>query len=150
MIKAARKVSATTISRRLADAGLAWLRRRRKTLVPAAHKVARIDFNTWVLRCHDTTLKMWVYSDGTTWFLAKGWDEFEAGQQRAALGPHVWRMGDGSDGLFEPPATGDSGRVPITIENSLDRTVTVGVQLRASPAIFRMTDGLLLSAIYSA
>ncbi|MEL0146995.1 MAG: DUF6049 family protein, partial [Actinomycetota bacterium] len=30
---------------------------------------------------------------------------------------------------------GDSGRVPITIENSLDRTVTVGVQLRASPAI---------------
>ena len=31
--------------------------------------------------------------------------------------------------------SGDSGRVPITIENSLDRTVTVGVQLRASPAI---------------
>ena len=36
-------------------------------------------------------MERWVYSDGTTWFLAKGWDEFEAGQQRAALGTHVWR-----------------------------------------------------------
>jgi hypothetical protein len=32
-IKAARKVSQRTLARRLCDAGLAWLRRRRKTLV---------------------------------------------------------------------------------------------------------------------
>ena len=119
MIKAARKVSASTISRRLAVAGLAWLRRRRKTLVPAAHKVARIDFNNWVLRCHDTTLERWVYSDGTTWFLAKGWDEFEAGQQRAALGPHVWRMADGSDGLFEdcvgPSSYAKAQGIPVRV-----------------------------------
>lgn len=31
--------------------------------------------------------------------------------------------------------SGETGRVPITIENSLDRAVTVGVQLRASPAL---------------
>ena len=39
-------------------------------------------------------MELWVYSDGTTWFLAKGWDEFEAGQQRAALGSNVWRKAD--------------------------------------------------------
>ena len=38
-----------------------------------------------------TTFELWVYSDGTTWFLAKGWNEFEAGQRRAALGLHVRR-----------------------------------------------------------
>lgn len=31
--------------------------------------------------------------------------------------------------------SGETGRVPITIENSLDRSVTVGVELRASPSI---------------
>jgi hypothetical protein len=31
--------------------------------------------------------------------------------------------------------SGETGRVPITIENSLDRAVTVGVELRASPSI---------------
>lgn len=31
--------------------------------------------------------------------------------------------------------SGEVGRVPITIENSLDRSVTVGVQLRATPSI---------------
>lgn len=31
--------------------------------------------------------------------------------------------------------SGETGRVPITIENSLDRSVTVGVALRASPSI---------------
>ena len=31
--------------------------------------------------------------------------------------------------------SGESGRVPVTIENSLDRSVTVGVQLRATPSL---------------
>ncbi len=31
--------------------------------------------------------------------------------------------------------SGDSGRVPVTIANDLDRTVTVGVQLRSSPEV---------------
>jgi len=31
--------------------------------------------------------------------------------------------------------SGDTGRVPVTIENNLDRAVTVGVELRASPSL---------------
>lgn len=31
--------------------------------------------------------------------------------------------------------SGETGRVPVTIENNLDRAVTVGVELRASPAL---------------
>jgi hypothetical protein len=31
--------------------------------------------------------------------------------------------------------SGDSGRVPVTIANDLDRAVTVGVQLRSSPSV---------------
>jgi hypothetical protein len=31
--------------------------------------------------------------------------------------------------------SGDNGRVPVTIENNLDRAVTVGVELRASPSL---------------
>ncbi len=37
MIPAARALSARTIRRRLADAGLRWLLRRRKSLVPSVH-----------------------------------------------------------------------------------------------------------------
>ena len=44
VIKAARKVSRRTITRRLGEAGLAWLRRRRKSLVPEAHKAGRGRF----------------------------------------------------------------------------------------------------------
>ena len=44
VIKAARKVSIRTLQRRLSDAGLAWLRRRRKSLVPQAHKVGSKKF----------------------------------------------------------------------------------------------------------
>lgn len=36
--------------------------------------------------------------------------------------------------------SGDSGRVPVTIENTLDRAVTVGVQLRASPSLRLVSD----------
>ena len=39
--------------------------------------------------------------------------------------------------------SGDTGRVPITIENSLDRAVTVGVQLRASPAVRLESEPLM-------
>lgn len=38
--------------------------------------------------------------------------------------------------------SGETGRVPITIENSLDRSVTVGVDLRASPALRLESEAL--------
>lgn len=39
--------------------------------------------------------------------------------------------------------SGDSGRVPVTIANDLDRAVTVGVQLRASPSLRLESDPVM-------
>jgi hypothetical protein len=100
MVRAARKVSARTISRRLGDAGLAWLRRRRKSLVPQAHKVFRLDWAAWVLARTATTLGRWAYTDGTVFYLARSQTELES-STRAALGPSMWRQTDGSDALYE-------------------------------------------------
>ncbi len=44
----ARAFGDSLIERRLGEAGLRWLRRRRKSLVPAAHRPARITFGTCV------------------------------------------------------------------------------------------------------
>lgn len=38
--------------------------------------------------------------------------------------------------------SGDSGRVPVTIANDLDRTVTVGVQLRSTPGVRLESEAL--------
>ena len=99
-LKSARQLSRSTVARRLAEAGLAWLRRRKKSLVPEAHKQARMAFSRWVLTQPLSALKRWVYSDGTTFFLARSATEKQS-QTRGALGSHVWRMADGSDGLYE-------------------------------------------------
>ena len=99
-IKEARQLSSRTVARRLNEAGLAWLRRRRKTLVPEAHKAARVQFANWVLRRTVATLARWAYADGTAFYLARSSTEKESGL-RSALGPHLWRMANGSDGLCE-------------------------------------------------
>lgn len=97
---AARKVGKRTLQRRLCEAGLAWLRRRRKHLVPEVHKRARRLFAQWVLSRRQPTLSRWVYSDGAAFYLARTPAEHES-KKRAALGPFVWRMADGSDGMYE-------------------------------------------------
>ena len=99
-IPSAKKLSKRTIYRRLEDAGLAWLRRRRKTLVTAVHKKAREAFSEWVLSRTMTTLKRWVYSDGTAFYLAKSITQ-KSSTLRGALGPRVWRMASGSDALYD-------------------------------------------------
>ena len=48
-IKAARDVSTRTVRRRLVEAGLAYLRRRDKSLVPEAHKASRLSWASWLL-----------------------------------------------------------------------------------------------------
>ena len=88
------------MARRLADAGLAWLRRRRKSCVASVYKPARLLWADWVLPHHMSTLARLAYTDGTTFFLARTEPERED-KARLALGSHVWRMADGSDGLFE-------------------------------------------------
>ena len=59
---AARKVSLRTLQRRLSEAGLAWLRRRRKTIVPEAHKQSRLDYAAWILTRTVVTLARWAYA----------------------------------------------------------------------------------------
>ena len=112
-LRAARKVTSRTLQRRLCDAGLAWLHRRRKTLVPRMHKASRVAFAKWVLRRHGSTLRRWIYSDGTVFYLARSFAETED-KKRGALGTMMWRQATGSDGLYEdcigPSAYWKAGR----------------------------------------
>ena len=54
----------------------------------------------WVLKQRQTFLDSFAYTDGTTFYLARGPAENEA-KQRVALGPCVWRMASGKDGLWD-------------------------------------------------
>ena len=113
-----RGVSDATVERRLFDAGLAWLRRRRKSLIPAKHKVTRLRWARWVKTRPDGELKRWAYTDGTSFYLARTDDEATS-KYRAALGPFVWRQADGSDALYEncvgPSAHGKAQGLPVLI-----------------------------------
>jgi len=100
VLRAARKLTTRMIQRRLQEAGLVWLRRRRKSIVPTAHKLSRLDWAGWVLARTAVTLARWAYTDGCSFYLARTQTEFED-KRRAALGPHVWRQASGSDGLYE-------------------------------------------------
>ena len=88
------------MEKRLEEAGLAWLRRRRKSLVASVHKPGRLTWADWVLSRTSETLSRWMYTDGTTFYLARTEPEQEQ-KNRLALGPYVYRMADGSNGLFE-------------------------------------------------
>ena len=98
-LPAAKRVSRSLVEDRLHEAGLRFLRRRRKTLVPTDYRAARCTWARKTLRRHTKTLRRWVYSDGTVFYI----DKVQAAQEstvRQALGSHVWRMADGKDGLF--------------------------------------------------
>ena len=99
-IPALRKVHNTTVQRYLHEEGLKWLTRRRKAWVPPSHKHARVAFATSVKRMHTASLARWAYTDGTSFYLARG--PSDVGQkQRAALGGYVWRQSTGADGLYD-------------------------------------------------
>ena len=100
VVKGARKISKSTVARRLGEAGLRWLRRRRKTLVPQAHKQSRLEWAAWTLGRTAATLARWAYTDGTVFYLANS-ESTREWNNRGALGTMVWRMADGSDALFE-------------------------------------------------
>ena len=95
-----RQIADRTLASRLVEAGLAWMRRRRKTLVPAAHKDARVKWVRFVLNRREGTLSRWVYSDGTVFYLARSATEQESAV-RSSLGPMLWKAADGHDALFE-------------------------------------------------
>lgn len=83
--KLRRKVTARTIQRRLGEAGFAYLPRRKKSLVTAVHKVARLEWASWVLSRRAATLARWAFTDGTTFFLARDQTERQH-SARGALG----------------------------------------------------------------
>jgi hypothetical protein len=93
-------MSASSLQRRLNEAGLTWLRRRRKSLVPAAHRSTRLEWAAWILKKTCTTLNRFAFTDGTVFYLARSVSEQES-KVRAALGPFIWRQTSGSDGLYE-------------------------------------------------
>ena len=99
-LKAARAVCDRTIQRRLVEAVLAYMRRRRKTLLTKGHRDARVCFAKWVLGRQTDWLRQWAYTDGTTFYIARS-EPGKTSSGRMALGAFVWRMADGTDGLYE-------------------------------------------------
>ena len=95
-----RRVSPETVRQELLRAGLAWLRRRRKTAAPTDWKPKRMSFCRWMLKQKQADLNRYAYTDGTTFYLSKGPSD-EQDKRRAALGACVWRMTGGKDGLWD-------------------------------------------------
>jgi hypothetical protein len=96
----ARRLGNSALEERLHDAGLAYLQRRRKTLVLKLDRPARLKYCRWVLGQTQQFLDQWCWADGTVFFLDRTEAENEE-TQRAALGKDVWRMTDGSDALYD-------------------------------------------------
>ena len=95
-----RKVHRATVARALHDVGLKWMHRRPKRWVPPPSKRARLDYSSWVLARRVHQLKRFGYTDGTSFYLARGPAEL-SDKRRIALGRCVWRMANGADGLFD-------------------------------------------------
>lgn len=94
-----RLLSDSLVEERLHDAGLKYLRRRKKILVTKEYRQGRIDYCKWVKAQSEGFLKQFAYSDGTVFYLDRTSDELEQTQQ-AALGSHVWRHADRNDALY--------------------------------------------------
>ena len=99
-IKRLRHVSRQCISRALHLAGLAWLQRRNKAAIAPRLKGPRLKYCDWVLKQTQAFLNRFAYTDGTTFYLARTWEEHQD-KQRAALGKFCWRMASGKDGLLD-------------------------------------------------
>ena len=82
----ARLLSNTLLEERLAEVGLAHLRRRRKTIIPGDdHRRARLGWAEFVMKRHAAALKKWAYSGGAVFYLDRGEEELASGE-RAAYG----------------------------------------------------------------
>ena len=95
-----RAVDNTTVGRALHEAGLKWMARRQKRWAPAESKRQRIQYSKWILSRRQSTLDKFAYTDGTTFYLARGPAD-KQDKKRVALGKFVWRMSTGADGLFD-------------------------------------------------
>ena len=94
-----RTLSDTCVREALHNAGLLWLRRRRKVYMKPDYRRKRRAFARWIRRQLPPFMRAIAFIDGTTFYLAR--DEKEAiDQGRRRLGPYVWRMASCKDGLF--------------------------------------------------
>ena len=113
-----REVSKKTVERALHEAGYRWMARRVKTSVPPKSRESRVAFATRVVKMRAESLARWCYTDGTTFYLARGPAE-EHQHRRAALGRCVWRMANGKDGLLDgnigPSLYAKSQGLPVKI-----------------------------------
>ena len=81
--RVARKVSRRTVRRRLREAGLRWLRRRRKTWVPERSREQRLAWKDRVKASSDKFLKRWVYTDGIGFYKDRSQDELDELKHKA-------------------------------------------------------------------
>ena len=141
-LKEARKLNKRTLQRRIAEAGLAWLRRRRKSIVPSVHMSARVSWARWVLKQTDASLKKWAFTDGTAFYLARSVAEQES-SVRAALGPFMYRMADGSDALYHDCIG------PSSYKKSQGRCVRIwGLLLCGALFIYVLPEGECMNRIW--
>ena len=93
-------VSDSLLEDRLHEAGLRWLRRRRKTIVTKMYLKRRVEYCHAALAKKQKTLDTWAYTDGTVFYLDRDIAENEE-THLAALGGWVWRRSDRRDALFQ-------------------------------------------------
>ena len=113
-----RGVSNDLIEDRLHDAGLRWLRRSGKWKVPEKYLAERISYCHSTMRKHYTSLLLWAYADGTTFYLDRTKEENEETLQRA-LGGWVWRQSCRREALFQENLSASTYRkgqgVPVRV-----------------------------------
>ena len=93
-------MSVRLVQRRLAEAELRFLRRRKKRLVTDTHANERLLWARWVKRQTDSVLWRVVYTDGVTFYLDKT-EEAATNSRRAALGLFVWREATNKDAMHK-------------------------------------------------
>ena len=79
VLKHLRRFIRWCICRALEQAGLAWLQRRIKRVRTVEHRAGRITYSNWVEEKRQNFLKRYGYTDGTTIYLARTWEEHDWG-----------------------------------------------------------------------
>ena len=113
-----REISNDTIEKRLGDAGLAKLPRRKKSKVGKFYLEARVKYCQIVKCMRQDYLDTWAYWDGTVYYLDRSAADHEQSEQ-AALGSYVWRRRDGKDALEQdclgPSAYNKAQGIPVRV-----------------------------------
>ena len=143
----ARRVSDSTLEARLHEAGLQWLRRRRKTLVPKKYKRSRCEYADRIKKMHRTTLERFAFTDGATWYLDKTDEAYES-TQRAALGNSMWRKTDRKDALWAdcvgPSSYAKAQGEPVRVWGMLSKGVLHTAVLRKGECMNRWNYATLI------